>query len=65
MVPYKSRCDPVPDDIDLASNIGAVNTLVRTEKGYKGHNTTAGLYRAMCEDGAVKGQKVLIPVLEE
>ena len=54
-VPYKSDVIPYLDDIDpLASNIGAVNTLVRTEKGYKG-------YRAMCEDGVkVKGQKVLI-----
>ena len=62
-VPYKSDVIPYLDDIDpLASNIGAVNTLVRTEKGYKGYNTDMpGLYRAMCEDGVkVKGQKVLI-----
>ena len=62
-VPYKSDVIPYLDDIDpLASNIGAVNTLVRTEKGYKGYNTDMpGLYRAMCEDGIkVKGQKVLI-----
>lgn len=39
-VPYKSDVIPYLDDIDpLASNIGAVNTLVRTEKGYKGYNT--------------------------
>ena len=51
-VPYKSDVIPYLDDIDpLASNIGAVNTLVRTEKGYKGYNTDMpGLYRAMCED---------------
>lgn len=62
-VPYKSEVIPFLDEIDpLAANIGAVNTLVRTEKGYKGYNTDMpGLYRAMCEDGVkVKGQKVLI-----
>lgn len=62
-VPYKSEVIPYLDDIDpLAANIGAVNTLVRTENGYKGYNTDMpGLYRAMCEDGVkVKDQKVLI-----
>lgn len=62
-VPYKSDVIPYLDDIDpLAANIGAVNTLVRTEKGYKGYNTDMpGLYRAMCEDGVkVEGEKVLI-----
>ena len=62
-VPYKSDVIPYLTDIDpLAVNIGAVNTLVRTEKGYKGYNTDMpGLYRAMCEDGVkVRGEKVLI-----
>lgn len=62
-VPYKSDVIPYLKDIDpLAENIGAVNTLVRTETGYKGYNTDMpGLYRAMCEDGVkVKGEKVLI-----
>lgn len=62
-VPYKSDVIPYLTDIDpLAENIGAVNTLVRTETGYKGYNTDMpGLYRAMCEDGVrVKGEKVLI-----
>ena len=62
-VPYKSDVIPYLEDIDpLAANIGAVNTLVRTEKGYKGYNTDMpGLYRAMCEDGVrVEGEKVLI-----
>lgn len=62
-VPYKSDVIPYLTDIDpLAENIGAVNTLVRTETGYKGYNTDmTGLYRAMCEDGVkVKGEKVLI-----
>lgn len=62
-VPYKSDVIPYLADIDpLAENIGAVNTLVRTETGYKGYNTDMpGLYRAMCEDGVkVKEEKVLI-----
>lgn len=62
-VPYKSDVILYLTDIDpLAENIGAVNTLVRTETGYKGYNTDMpGLYRAMCEDGVkVKGEKVLI-----
>lgn len=62
-VPYKSDVIPYLTDIDpLAENIGAVNTLVRTETGYKGYNTDMpGLYRAMCEDGVkVKGEKILI-----
>lgn len=62
-VPYKSDVIPYLDAIDpLAANIGAVNTLVRTEKGYKGYNTDMpGLYRAMCEDEVkIKGQTVLI-----
>ena len=62
-VPYKSDVIPYLTDIDpLAENIGAGNTLARTETGYKGYNTDMpGLYRAMCEDGVkVKGEKVLI-----
>lgn len=62
-VPYKSDVIPYLVDIDpLAEHIGAVNTLVRTEKGYKGYNTDMpGLYRAMCEDSVkIKGKKVLI-----
>ena len=62
-VPYKSDVIPYLTDIDpLAENIGAVNTLVRTETGYKGYNTDMpGLYRAMFEDCVkVKGEKVLI-----
>ena len=41
-VPYKSDVIPYLVDIDpLAEHIGAVNTLVRTEKGYKGYNTVS------------------------
>lgn len=62
-VPYKSEVIPFLKDIDpLAEQIGAVNTLVRMEDGYKGYNTDMpGLYRAMCEDGVnIAGEKVLI-----
>ncbi len=62
-VPYKSQVIPFLKELDpLAETIGAVNTLVRAEGGYKGYNTDMpGLYRAMCEDGVpLEGEKVLI-----
>lgn len=62
-VPYKSDVIPYLEEIDpMAEQIGAVNTLVRTEGGYKGYNTDMpGLYRAMCTDGVeLSGEKVLI-----
>lgn len=62
-VPYKSAVLPYLKEIDpLAEKIGAVNTLVRTEGGFKGYNTDMpGLYRAMCGDGVrTEGEKVLI-----
>lgn len=62
-VPYKAQVIPFLREIDpLAEQIGAVNTLVRTEGGFKGYNTDMpGLYRAMCEDGVkIEGEKVLI-----
>lgn len=62
-VPYKSDVIPYLSEIDsLAEQIGAVNTLVRTETGFKGYNTDMpGLYRAMCADGVnIEGEKVLI-----
>lgn len=62
-VPYKSDVIPYLKDIDpLAERIGAVNTLVRQESGFKGYNTDMpGLYRAMCDDGVtIEGEKVLI-----
>lgn len=51
-VPYKSEVIPYLKAIDpLAGQIGAVNTLVPVEGGYKGYNTDLpGLYRAMCAD---------------
>lgn len=62
-VPYKSDVIPFLKEIDpLAERIGAVNTLVRAEDGFKGYNTDMpGLYRAMCSDGVtIEGEKVLI-----
>ena len=62
-VPYKSDVIPFLKELDpLAARIGAVNTLVRTEGGYKGYNTDMpGLYRAMCADGVkISGEKALI-----
>lgn len=62
-VPYKSSVIPFLKEIDpMAGQIGAVNTLVRTEGGFKGYNTDMpGLYCAMCEDGVVvQNEKVLV-----
>lgn len=62
-VPYKSDVIPFLKETDpLAEKIGAVNTLVRMEGGYKGYNTDMpGLYRAMCSDGVrIEGEKVLV-----
>ena len=62
-VPYKSdvmsslaECD------ELAKKIGAVNTLVRVEGGYKGYNTDmSGLHRAMKSYGIViENQDIVI-----
>jgi len=62
-VPYKSDVIEYLVEVDpLAESIGAVNTLVRAEKGFKGYNTDMpGLFRAMCDDGVkIEGEKVLI-----
>lgn len=62
-VPYKSQVLPLLQETDpLAEAIGAVNTLVRTEKGFKGYNTDMpGLSRAFYSDGVkIEGEKVLI-----
>lgn len=52
-VPYKQEVIKYLTDINpLAEKIGAVNTLVRCENGYKGYNTDMpGLSRAMINDG--------------
>lgn len=62
-VPHKEKVIAFLDEIDpLAKRIGAVNTLVRTERGYKGYNTDMpGLYRAMVSDGVhTDGEKVIL-----
>lgn len=62
-VPYKTEVIPFLESIEpLAEAIGSVNTLVRTEGGYRGYNTDmSGLYRAMCEDGVeIAGRKVAV-----
>ena len=62
-VPYKSDVLAQLVEIDsLAEKIGAVNTLVRTEGGYKGYNTDmTGLLRAMKSDGVnIEGEEVII-----
>ncbi len=62
-VPYKSDVIPYLMEMDpLAERIGAVNTLVRREGGYKGYNTDMpGLYRAMVSDGVcVEGESVIL-----
>ena len=52
-VPYKEKVIPYLSDIDEdAKKIGAVNTLVRCENGYKGYNTDMeGLYKSIIEAG--------------
>ena len=52
-VPYKEKVIPYLTDIDRdAERIGAVNTLVRTDNGYKGYNTDMeGLYKSVTEAG--------------
>lgn len=62
-VPHKKEVMEAIVGIDpLAEKIGAVNTLVRTDKGYKGYNTDMpGLYRAMCSEGIrLKGEEVIL-----
>lgn len=62
-VPYKSQVMEGLAWIDeLAAKIGAVNTLVRTESGFKGYNTDMpGLYRAMCSEGIqIEGQDIIL-----
>ncbi len=62
-VPHKSAVVASLKEIDdLAAKIGAVNTLVRCEGGYKGYNTDmSGLFRAMQTEGiGLKDETVLI-----
>lgn len=62
-VPHKSAVIPYLKELDpLADKIGAVNTLVRTEGGYKGYNTDmSGLLRAMKSEGIqIEGKETLL-----
>lgn len=62
-VPYKKAVMQYLCEIDKkAEVIGAVNTLVRTETGYKGYNTDMpGLFRAMNYDGiSLDGKNVVV-----
>lgn len=62
-VPHKQRVMPYLKEIDEdAKAIGAVNTLVRMDGGYKGYNTdAAGLLRAMQEeDIEIAGQDCIL-----
>ena len=54
-VPHKCDVMAYLDEIDeLAYKIGAVNTIVTTDKGYKGYNTDIiGLGRQLDEEGIV------------
>ena len=62
-VPHKQAVMKYLVEIDAdAAAIGAVNTLVRTEGGFKGYNTdAAGLLRAMKKAGvSVKGEDCIL-----
>ena len=62
-VPHNSAVIPYLTDIDpLARCVGAVNTLVRTDEGFKGYNTDLpGLSHAMQKAGfTVEGENILI-----
>lgn len=62
-VPYKSEViESLKAIDDMAAKIGAVNTLVRMEGGYKGYNTDMlGLYRAMCSENIrLEGEEILL-----
>lgn len=62
-VPYKSKVIESLVEVDeLAAQIGAVNTLVRTEGGYKGYNTDmSGLHRAMTSEGIwIEGEEIIL-----
>lgn len=62
-VPYKGEVMKYLVDVDaLASKIGAINTLVRTDGGYKGYNTDmSGLKRAMSSEGIrIEGEEIIL-----
>ncbi len=62
-VPYKQAVIPYLESLDpAAEKIGAVNTLVRTEHGYRGYNTDyTGLKKALERNNAsVTGEDVVL-----
>ena len=62
-VPYKEAVIPYLSGLsEEALLIGAVNTLVRSEEGYVGHNTDiAGMERMLLRQGlSIRGAKVLV-----
>lgn len=62
-VPYKTEVIKELVSIEeTAQTIGAVNTLVRVDGGFRGYNTDMpGLYRAMQQDGIkLEGESILI-----
>lgn len=62
-VPWKSEVINSLSDIDeMAKRIGAVNTLVYTESGYKGYNTDMfGLERELKDEGiSIEGKDVVL-----
>lgn len=62
-VPYKRQVmESLAWTDELAGKIGAVNTLVRCEGGFKGYNTDMpGLYRALVSEGIkVEDQEVIL-----
>ena len=62
-VPYKSEVISSLREVDsLAASIGAVNTLVSVQDGYKGYNTDMeGLYRAMTTEGIrLEGEDIIL-----
>lgn len=62
-VPYKSDVmESLVETDEMAEKIGAVNTLVRKENGYKGYNTDMmGLYRAFCSENIrIEGEDIIL-----
>jgi len=62
-VPHKTAVIPALSGIDPAAEvIGAVNTLVRTDEGFRGYNTDMpGLKRALAVNGiSLSGKQVVI-----
>lgn len=62
-IPYKKTVMPYLDEIsDEAKRIGSVNTITRTEKGLRGHNTDYYGFSYMVRKSgiAIKDKKVLI-----